>query len=77
MPQTRLFLTTTGAKPQHIASTTLARTQPLVTQPATTSVRTPRKWYIKEVKLLPAGRREARKCLGEQQALPLHLRKEK
>ncbi len=33
-------------------------------------VRTPHKWYIKEVRLLPKGRRLARKLLGEQQALP-------
>ncbi|KAF4276690.1 hypothetical protein CNMCM8686_002031 [Aspergillus fumigatus] len=34
--------TTSGRKPACMASTTLARTQPLVTQPATTSVCTPR-----------------------------------
>lgn len=38
-------------------------------------VRTPQKWYIKEVRLLPAGRKVARKLLGEQQILPLKLRK--
>jgi hypothetical protein len=37
-------------------------------------VRTPQKWYIKEVKLMPAGRKVARKLLGEQQALPLRLK---
>ncbi len=37
-------------------------------------VRTPQKWYIKEVKLMPAGRKAARKLLGEQQALPFRLR---
>lgn len=31
-------------------------------------VRTPKKWYIKEVKLTPAGRKLARRLLGEQQA---------
>ena len=36
-------------------------------------VRTPEKWYIKEVRLLPQGRRTARKLLGEQQSLPLKL----
>lgn len=36
-------------------------------------VRTPQKWYIKEVRLLPTGRKAARKLLGEQQTLPLKL----
>ncbi len=40
-------------------------------------VRTPKKWYIKEVKLTPIGRRLARKLLGEQQALPFKLSKGK
>ncbi len=39
--------------------------------------RTAEKWYIKEVKLTPRGRREARKLLGEQQSLPLKLKKQK
>lgn len=30
-------------------------------------VRTPKKWYIKEVRLTPVGRRVARKLKGEQQ----------
>lgn len=34
-------------------------------------VRTPKKWYIKEVRLTPAGRKVARKLQGEQQHLPL------
>ena len=34
-------------------------------------VRTPKKWYIKEVKLMPAGRRLARKLQGEQQVLKI------
>lgn len=38
-------------------------------------MRAPHKWYIKEVKLLPAGRRLAKKLLGEQQVLPLHSKK--
>lgn len=38
-------------------------------------VRTPQKWYIKEVRLLPAGRRQARRLLGEQQALPFKLKR--
>lgn len=38
-------------------------------------VRTPKKWYIKEVRLTPAGRRLARKLLGEQQSLPFTLRR--
>lgn len=36
-------------------------------------VRTPQKWYIKEVRLLPAGRKIARKLLGEQQVLPFKM----
>lgn len=38
-------------------------------------VRTPKKWYIKEVKLMPAGRKVARKLLGEQQSFPFKLKK--
>ncbi len=34
-------------------------------------VRTPHKWYIKEIKLTPRGRKTAKKLLGEQQLLPL------
>jgi len=34
-------------------------------------VRTPKKWYIEEVRLMPSGRKVARKLLGEQQVLPL------
>ncbi|MBI4262616.1 hypothetical protein HY624_03770 [Candidatus Uhrbacteria bacterium] len=34
-------------------------------------VRTPKKWYIEEVRLMPKGRSIARKLLGEQQELPL------
>ena len=37
-------------------------------------VRTPQKWYIKEVKLTTVGRRTARRLLGEQQKLPLKVR---
>lgn len=40
-------------------------------------VRTPHKWYIKEVKLAPKGRKLARKLLGEQQSLPFKLSKSK
>lgn len=36
--------------------------------------RTPKKWYIEEIKLTPQGRRHARKLLGEQLALPLKTR---
>jgi len=35
-------------------------------------VRTPHKWYIKEIKLTLKGRKEAKKYLGEQQKLPFH-----
>lgn len=33
--------------------------------------RTPKKWYIEEVKLTPLGRRIAKQTLGQQQHLPL------
>jgi len=33
-------------------------------------VRTPKKWYIKEVRLTPLGRRVSKKLQGEQQKLP-------
>lgn len=34
-------------------------------------VRTPQKWYIKDIKLTPKGRKHTKKMLGEQQKLPL------
>ncbi|MBI2552305.1 hypothetical protein HYW17_03355 [Candidatus Uhrbacteria bacterium] len=34
-------------------------------------VRTPKRWYIKEVRLTPAGRKAAKRLQGEQQKLPL------
>ena len=37
-------------------------------------VRTPQKWYIKEVKLTAIGRSLARRLLGEQQKLPFKVR---
>ena len=37
-------------------------------------VRTPHKWYIKEVRLMPQGRKAAKKLLGEQQKLPLKIK---
>ena len=37
--------------------------------------RTPEKWFIDEIKLMPKGRRVAKKLLGEQQQLPLRLKK--
>lgn len=40
-------------------------------------VRTPHKWFIKEIRLTSKGRKQAKKLLGEQQTLPLHLRKVK
>ena len=33
-------------------------------------VRTKHKWYIKEIRLTPIGKRSAKKLLGEQQKLP-------
>ena len=38
-------------------------------------VRTPHKWYIQEVRLMPKGRRIARSLRGEQMKLPLISRK--
>ncbi len=40
-------------------------------------VRTPHKWFIREVKLTTKGRREARKLLGVQQQLPFTRQKAK
>lgn len=34
-------------------------------------VRTPKKWYIVEVRLTPKGRKATKRLLGEQQMLPL------
>lgn len=34
-------------------------------------VRTPHKWFIKDIKLTSKGRKMAKKLLGEQQQLPL------
>lgn len=39
--------------------------------------RTPEKWFIDEVSLTDKGRSQARKLQGEQQRLPLHLKKAK
>lgn len=33
-------------------------------------VRTPHKWFIKEIRLMPKGRKMGRRLLGEQQKLP-------
>lgn len=35
--------------------------------------RTPEKWYIDTIRLMPAGRRMAKSLLGQQQRLPLKL----
>jgi hypothetical protein len=37
-------------------------------------VRTPKKWFIKEIKLTVNGRRMAKKLQGEQQALPFKIK---
>ncbi|HUT22655.1 MAG TPA: hypothetical protein VMX18_04675 [Candidatus Bipolaricaulota bacterium] len=34
-------------------------------------MRTPHKWFIKEIKLTSKGKKEAKKLLGEQMSLPL------
>lgn len=39
--------------------------------------RTPEKWFFDEVRLTSKGRKEARKLFGQQQALPLRLKKRK
>lgn len=39
--------------------------------------RTPKKWFIEEVKLTPLGRRTARATYGKQQQLPLTTRSPK
>jgi len=37
--------------------------------------RTPEKWFIDEVRLTGKGRKESRKLFGQQQSLPLRLKK--
>jgi len=37
--------------------------------------RTPKKWFIEEIKLTSTGRQHARRLLGEQLALPLRKRR--
>ncbi len=37
--------------------------------------RTPEKWFIESVKLTGKGKRESKKLLGQQQVLPLRLRR--
>ena len=39
--------------------------------------KTAQKWYIERIKLTTKGRAAAKKLLGEQQALPLKIKKEK
>lgn len=39
--------------------------------------RTPEKWFIDEVRLTSLGKREVKKLFGQQQALPLRLKKVK
>ncbi|MBI4092459.1 MAG: hypothetical protein HY420_00885 [Candidatus Kerfeldbacteria bacterium] len=39
--------------------------------------RTPKKWFIDEIRLTPSGRKLARKFLGEQLALPLNKSRKK
>ncbi|MFZ5391452.1 MAG: hypothetical protein ACOZAJ_04230 [Patescibacteria group bacterium] len=38
-------------------------------------VRTPRKWFISDVKLTPLGRKVARRLISQQPPLPLPLKK--
>lgn len=38
-------------------------------------VRTPHKWFIKEVRLTPNGRKIARELLGKQQQLPFNKKR--
>ncbi len=37
--------------------------------------KTPQKWFIDEIRLTTQGKKEAKKLLGQQQVLPLYLRK--
>ena len=39
--------------------------------------KTAQKWYIETIKLTPKGRGVARKLLGQQQSLPLKMKREK
>lgn len=39
--------------------------------------RTPKKWFIEEIRLTNKGKKEVKKLFGQQQVLPLHLRKVK
>ncbi len=39
-------------------------------------VRTPHKWFIKEIRLTSKGKQEAKKLLGEQMSLPLKQKKD-
>lgn len=40
-------------------------------------IRTPKKWFIKEIKLTAEGRRTARRLQGEQQVLPFKMKSSK
>jgi len=61
------------AKPKDVVDTVTKTLERLIDKGLLTGigVRTPKKWYIKEVRLTPLGRRVAKKLQGEQQRLPL------
>ncbi len=61
------------ARPKDVVDTVTRTLERLIDKGLLTGlgVRTPKKWYIKEVRLTPAGRKVARKLQGEQQRLPL------
>jgi hypothetical protein len=40
-------------------------------------MRTPKKWFIKEIKLTASGLKTAKKLIGEQLSLPLRKKKKK
>lgn len=61
------------ARPKDVVDTVTKTLERLIDKGLLTGlgVRTPKKWYIKEVRLTPLGRRVAKKLQGEQQRLPL------
>ena len=61
------------ARPKDVVGTVTKTLERLIDKGLLTGlgVRTPKKWYIKEVRLTPLGRRMAKRLQGEQQRLPL------
>ena len=67
------------ARPKDVVDTVTKTLERLIDKGLLTGlgVRTPKRWYIKEVRLTPAGRKVARTLQGEQQHLPLRIRQDK